>query len=270
MKTISDFCSEEWNKGSDGFLTINNSAYALIRLLDDIANITLKNTGCSVINDVEDFYKKCEPMVLELCEVIEDLSDDNRNKIKTTRGGGAKKEAWRVYQVALNSKDPNFINDELEEYINQYCTDNNFESNEYIEKLENCLKDKFKIVLEKDPGWLHNLVPDSLGKTLSVCVATANFKRQANGLPDTDVWKFISFDELFKIAQYGNNWTTFAQNILSRPSQKNSKASTGTWLKNLKNYKSKVKGEKSLTRNEFEDLQTIYKDFYGDDNDTSN
>ena len=270
LNTISEYCSDEWDKGSEGFLTINNSAYALIKILDDIANITLNDIGCSVINDVEEFYKKCEPMVLELCEVINELSDESRTKIKSAKGGGAKKETWRVYQVALNSKEPHFINDELEEYIEQYCTDNNFESNEYIEMVETHLKTKFREVLEKDSGWLHNLVPDSLGKSLSISVATENFKRQADGLPDVDVWKFISFDELFKIAQNGNNWSTFAQNILSRPSQKNSKMATGTWLRNMKNYKSKVKGEKSLTRNEFEDLQAIYKDFCGGTDDTNN
>ena len=269
LSTIQEYCSEDWDKGSEGFLTINNSAFALIKVLDDITNIVLKEQGKNTIGDIDSFYELCEPMVLELCEVISDFKEDDKNRIKTAKGGGAQKETWRIYQVALNSKDPSYINSELEDYIDQYCTDNNFESNEYIEAIENYLKEQFKLIMEKDKEWLHNLVPDSLGKSLATNVANANFKRHGSGLPNVDEWEFISFDEIFKIAQHGNNWTTFAQNILSRPSQKNSKSTTGTWLKNLKNYKSKIKGEKSLTRNEFEDLQLIYKDFCGEKDATS-
>jgi len=269
LSTIAEYCSDEWDKGSEGFLTINNSSYALIKVFDDITNIVLKEQGINVINDVDSFYDLCEPMVLELCEVITEFKEEDKDKIKNAKGGGAKKETWRVYQVALNSKNPSYINEELEEYIDQYCTDNNFESNEYIEAIEQYLKVKFRETLEQDADWLHNLVPDSLGKTITLNVANANYKRHGLGQPDVDAWEFISFDEIFKIAQHGNNWTTFAQAILSRPSQKNSKSTTGTWLKNLKNYSSKIKGEKSLTRNEFEDLQLIYKDFCGEEDVTS-
>lgn len=264
-----NFASDEWEKGAKGCLTTNNTAYALVRIFDDIVSLQLKAKGQSICKDIDELYSDCEPMLLELCEIFNDLSDETRMRL-SAYGGQAKKNAWRALQVCLNQKDPAFIDEELQEYIEVNCTDNNPESSGYVEAIESKIKDEFYKYFETVPNWYIEKVPESLGKTIAEKMARENYTRDKNGLPNLTEWDFISFDEIGKIATHSNNWTTFAQDILKRPSQKSSQSNTITWLKDITVFKKKVKDGKSLTRNEFSELEAIYKDFFGGQDDTDN
>lgn len=268
LNVIAELCSEEWDAGSEGFLTINNTAYALIRIIDDITNIQLKKSGISVVNDVDEIFEKCEPMLIDLADAISKLPQETKTKIKKAKGGSAKKDSWRPLQVALHEKNPDFINDELKTYIEDYCTDNNPEANGYVCALEDYLKEQFKTAMVSDDNWIYDRVPDGVATGIVQEKAKKNHKLAKEGLPEVDEWEFISFDELHKISVFKSNWTDFAQDILSRPGQKNTKASIA-WLANLAKYKNKVRMGNTLTRMEFNELEGIYHDFIVESDDDS-
>lgn len=258
---ISEYCSEDWRLGRDGFLAINNSTYAIIKIIDDIVNIKTAATDFT-IGDVEVIYAECEDMLYHLCDAIGSLAPDDKEKIKKAKGGGAKKEAWRVLQVALHAKCPEFTNQELITYIEDNCTDNNPESEQFIQDIENEIKARFRNVLEQDSEWKNTKLPESLAIDIASRMATENTKRSRNGGEQIDEWHIISFDEISTICRHSNNWSSFAKNLLLRPSSDNlTQANAITWLKELSTLKSKLKNNKPIIRSEFETLKKLHQDF---------
>lgn len=258
---ISEYCSEDWKLGRDGFLAINNTTYAIIKIIDDIVNIKAAETEFT-IGDVDSIFAACDEMLLQLCDALEGLRSDDKEKIKKAKGGGAKKEAWRVLQVALHAKCPEFTNQDLQEYIENNCTDNNPESEEYIQEIEASIKQRFRNVLEQDVNWRNTKLPEQLAMDIASRTASENARRSRNAQEPIDDWYIISFDEIAKISTFSNNWSSFAKQLLSRPSGDSSTQATATsWLKDLSNIKSKLKNNRPIIRNEFEILKKLHKDF---------
>ena len=261
FRDISFYCKDQWEMGGAGVLSTNNSVFALIKLLDDIINIRLKKKGESVVTSISSIYAECEPMILDLCDAINDLQAKEKATLKE-KGQGGRTKAWRTLQMALNRKNNAFINDDLQKYIDDNCTDNNPESSQYIDSIEAELKNRFRSHLEEDPNWIENHISDALGLELSNRLATENFKRKKNGQTLFSVWDVISFDEIRAISIFSNNWSSFAQNLLHRKSFSGtqSKASL-TWLKDLSSIKAKLHQGKPVTRVEFAELQEAFRDF---------
>ena len=266
---VSDLLKDEWNKGSQGILAINNVVYGLIRIFDDIISIYLIKHGKSFVDNIEEAKSFCETFIFDLCEAIEGMDAQTRAKLKE-KGGSAKKTAWRTLQVALNSKNAEFTSDDLQEYIADYCTDNNPEAEQYLKEIEEFLKDKFKQVFGSDPDWLIHKAPITLATKVNAKQADVNTRQKAQGLQEYDTWYFISYSELCEIAMNASNWTSFGQDILSRPNVKNTKLVTATWLKDLDRYKEKIRKKEHITRAEFALISEIHNDFFPEDHDTDN
>ena len=263
LKSVTEYCDDEWNAGAKGYLAINNTAYALIRIIDDIVNIQLKKTGPSTVSDTYEMFRCSEDMLLELADVINKLPVEQRSKIKNAKGGSAKKDAWRILQLALNKADPEFINDDLQRYIDEHCTDNHDDSERLLKDLEEHFRKEFKSVISTNDLWI-NRIPDSLGASIAANVGQENYKRGKSGEPEIDEWYFVSFAEIEKIATYKDNWSVFAQRILSRSQDHAAtKIETVEWLRNLAGYKIKLTAGKSLPKADFEELERIAVDFIG-------
>lgn len=261
---VENGCKEEWEKGGDGFLSINNTAQALIRIFNDILEIVLKDEGKTVVDNLDDVLQKCQPMLNTLVEVINNMSSEDQERIKKFKGGAAEKESWRALQIPMNTRDPNFINAELQSYIETYMQDNVTEATTMIDEVRTCIVDKFRNILEIKSDWKETMIPESLGVELATSIAQENFKRKKQGLHPISEWDLISFIDIKKIAMYQSNWSDFAQAILSRKSiEKNTHATTTKWLINLSNYEKKLKNNKSLAKQEIDDLESIYQDFLG-------
>ena len=95
----------------------------MIKILDDITNLYLEKFNLQVVNDYKDVFVKMQAMFDALFQVLNELPLEKRNDIKNAKGGAAKSYSWRVLQIALNSKEPSFTNEELRTYIKENCTD---------------------------------------------------------------------------------------------------------------------------------------------------
>ena len=62
--------------------------------------------------------------------------------IRDEKGEAAKNKSWRCLQVAFHNKHPEFTNDDLEEYIIEYCTVNNPDASEKLFLIEDYIKSK--------------------------------------------------------------------------------------------------------------------------------
>lgn len=261
---VENGCKEEWEKGGDGFLSINNTAQALIRIFNDILEIVLKGEGKTVVDDLDDVLHKCQPMLDTLVEVINNMPPEQQDKIKKFKGGAAEKESWRALQIPMNTRNPYFINADLQNYIDTYMTDNVTEASTMIDEIRLKLVGQFQSILEEKSDWKETMIPESLGVELSKTLAEENYKRKKQGQTPITEWDLISFSEIKNISMYQSNWSSFAQSILSRKSsEKNTQATTSLWLMNISNYEKKAKNNRSLSKQEFSDLESIYKDFTG-------
>lgn len=182
LQTIKDYCSEEWEKGQDGFLTINNCMYAILRIFDDIANIELAKLGKNKVDDPSAFYLDCEPLLIDFCDTINHLDDETISVIKTSKGGSAKKDSWRKLQVAFHNMYSDFTNDDLEKYIRENCVNNDDESNDLLGKILIAFKEKLWESFPDKERWIWNYAPESVRDGLISKTAVENSKRDNQGI----------------------------------------------------------------------------------------
>lgn len=254
---IATHCEEEWNKGSNGFITINNTIYAIIRIINDIVNIELEKSGSQTVQNINSFFPKCEPMLKDLCEILNDFNEDQIVKIKKAKGGGAKKESWRFLQVELHNKNKTFINSDLQTHIDNYCTDFNPQAASYLSEIKNTIFGKFRNKICHDEDWLKVMMPNNLALDVELRKTTASFKENRN----VDVWEVISFADICSISSRNSNWTEFAKDLLKRNSVETNKVETLNWLQNLDRYDKRIEQNRKLSRQEFQELEIIYNDF---------
>lgn len=251
-------CEEEWNKGGEGFLSINNSAYALIRIFDDISHIVLTKRGNQFIDNT--IAEELDTWIIELCQAINKMSFNTQKKIKTAKGGGAKKEAWRTYQIALNAQNPEFTFPDLQAHIEEHCVDHNGESEVLLKEIEAEIISRFQNAFANIPDWFTTLLPEKLYTDIASEQAKVNIIMKAKGEEEYDRWHFISFEEIVRIINHSNNWTAFASQLLARPQIK-TKTDTVIWLRNLEQSKSKIQKGGHIPTSEFKMISDIHNDF---------
>lgn len=271
FNTIKEYCSIEWDKGSDGFLTINNTIFALIKIFNDIVNIRLAEENKVIVDNKEDLFDKCEDLLLELAETINTLEPEIILDIKTAKGGGAKKTAWNKLRVAFNSKFPDFTYHELEEYIKENCANNNPYAKEYINDILDTIRSRLKEKIGVDPNWLYKYLPEKIRNDLISKKAIEESNRKSNGNnEEVDVWNYIFFNEIKQIASFEKNWSSFCNDILSVSSIKTNKVNTLQWLSDLESAKNRIDVGRSIVTSEFEQIKKIHDELLNIDSDGEN
>lgn len=214
FNTIKNNCEDEWDKGSDGYLAINTTVYALIKILDDIVNIWLKKLNKSIVTDNKQMFNSIKNMVDDLCITLSSLNDDEIKTIKSTRGEGAKNTAWRTIQVAFHNNNPEFTNDDIENYIKEKC--NNYRDDILVpfDDLKKGIFDLIKNELEEYGDWYNDLISNEIQKNLHMKRSDLSFDRHSP-VEDISIWEVISFKELIDIIQYGRNWSLYIQKLFS-------------------------------------------------------
>jgi len=265
LTTISEFCSSEWDKGSLGFLTINNSIYAILRIIDDITKIVLDETKTQIINDWKDFYSKCEDYILSLADTINSLDEESIASIKNAKGGSAKNTSWRVLQVALNKANPQFINDDLANYIKEYNTNYNPSASEKLTLIEKTLRDLVENEFVNTKDWIFTNTPDNIRQRITSLKANQELINRHNGIDEKlSEWDFVSFNEIMEMAGYKSNWSEHFQKILIKKNLNTNKPDVLIWLKDLGQCKNLISNGKRITMTQYEEIEEAIKAFCGD------
>lgn len=267
LRIIKEKNKEEWEMGSDGNLTINNTSYALIRILSDIADIKLKENSISIAPNK--FVDECKSMIEGFADSISSIQREDYISLRKY-GEGGKKHAWRTLQVNFNSRCAEFTNPDLVNYIESISTKNNDEAKVYIEQLENYLRKSFKNEIStKDE--IFDIVGDSVLRKMYDYESTQKLEKKKTGsVFEIDQWECISFEEIIQIIRIGSNWTDFAQKILTSNDFKKNKTDTIDWLNVMHSSKKKVKEEKPITVVDFALVKEVHKVFIGGSIETSN
>jgi len=262
LNNIAQTCQDEWEKGSKGFLTINNCMFAIIRIIDDIVNMQLAADGLDCIPDVS-YFHECESLISALADTINNLDAEAIQKIKTSKGGAAEKISWRTLQVALHNRFPEYTNDDIEKYIVEYETDYNPEAKAKIEKLEFELVNRVRTKVESNPNWLNEYIPESTRNTIisKKAIQENNIKARGGDPSSISEWDFISFAEIISIVSHASNWSTMFQEVMTPQGINDNKVKTLSWIKSIGDYKARVEATKKLTKSEFDTIEKYYSAF---------
>lgn len=266
LQVIADMCEEEWEKGSAGFLTINNTIVGVIRVIADITNITLKENHFDInALDVQNLFEQSADLLTHFAEVLNSLSLERRNEIKTAKGSTAKEISWRVLQVALNAYDGKFINSDLAKYIDENCTDYNSDGLAEILAIKETIIDSIRSRITEKLDWENVYIAEDLAIKLNQKVTAQNVKNSRSGISsDIDLWSVIEFDDICKILNYKSNWSTMLKEIFNSGSIARTRTDVVTMLKSIQASELKINNGKQITKSEFKAIDALYTELKGE------
>lgn len=264
LKTIRDYCAQEWDRGESGYLTINNMMYAILCIIGDIVFIVDAQEDGGVATLSSDvLYKKCDPWVLDLADTIDTLDRQTATEIKEFRGASAKNKARIKLQLAFHGKYPEFTTEALENYIKENDPNNTDNAARELKLITSYLREKIQKAQGSDENWLYRVAAEKTINSIRIRVTAEETKRKMNGdSSPVDFWSFISFDEISQITNYASNWSEWLQGILTVNGQfKKSKAQTISWLKALDTYEKKIKESKAILRSQYVEVHEVFQGF---------
>lgn len=250
---IQNYCSKAWSAGSNGYITINNTIYALIRTIDDCVQIVC--TKDSSLKDADSIYNAIEEFLLYLADTVANISDENKQKIRQAKGAGGPVEAYRIIQIALNQKYPEYINEDLAKYIEENCQNNNPAAGDLLTRLEARLRELIKNEYEsKEDEWMREYVPSKLSEQWVSDLAIAKLRGAS-----VNVWDLITFDAIKELAKHKSNWSTFYRSFLEIDGK--SKIDTLNWLEAMSQYKKSVENNRQIPTSQYKEIEEIANKF---------
>jgi len=254
LSYIRDFNEEEWNKGTkEGFLATNNTIMALIYLLNDFVNlIGLKATT----SNLDTINKGIEPYLLELCQVISDLTIDKKNEYKKTYGAGApnlihKEIGFGIYQI-----DPSYNPEWMCKYVEEFKQNNVDESRIELEKIRKYFANRIKELLPIQRS-ISEHIDDKTYLLIEGELSKRKLKNEKEGLVfREDHWSVLSFEMMNKILNFSSNWSVFFKSYFeSFPAYGDGKSREIMII--LSGVEGKIKVNQSISSQEFLWLKSI-------------
>lgn len=255
LAVIQRICQDEWDKNSEGFLTINNCIAALIMIIDDFVQIKLSEQNLIIVEDGEMIYSAIEPFLESLALTISCLSEEEKTKIKKSKGAGGPIDSYNVLRLALNHNDPKYTYPELERYIEEYNTDYNPEANDLLTRLLQLLKDKIKENYPDPKEWLRNYVPENLRNVLVSRQAIDSMNN-----PEASVWDYLTYSHISALASYKTNWSLFYKGFLKIGGAE-AKGAAVSWLKEMDACYNDVTNNRKISSSQIQRITKIATEF---------
>ena len=246
---------EEWDKNSEGFVTINNCIAALIMIIDDFVQIKLKEHNQVIVENVEEILEGIKPFLLALSQTINTLSEEEVLRIKKSKGAGGPTDSFNVLRLALNRNYSTYTYPELVQFIEEYNTDYNPEASDLLNRLLQLLREKVEEHYPDENEWLRNYVPENLRNELVSKKAIASLED-----PTSKVWDFLSYANISALASYKTNWSQFYKGILKIEGAE-AKGEAIAWLKVMESSFSDVTNNRKITSAQFQQIARVAAEF---------
>lgn len=251
LAVIQRECQDEWDKGSEGFLTINNCIAALIMIIDDFVQIKLAKQNLIVVDNSDTFFTEIEPFLESLALTISCLSEEEITKIKKSKGAGGPTDSYNVLRLALNHNDPEYTYPALVKFIEEFNTDYNPEANDLLTKILQLLRDRIKENYPDETDWLRNYVPESLRNTLLSKRAIDSIDK-----PEAKVWDYLTFAQISALASHKTNWSLFYKGLLKIEGAE-AKGAAVSWLKEMDACYNDVTNNRKISTAQFQRIAKI-------------
>ena len=257
---------DEWNKKQEdsGLLTVNTGVTAVILILNDILNHLIKQEVLDPLKvNTEDIIAASSPYLLGVAHFFNDLSDDERQDIRSNYGSGAPTRLWRHLQKAVRNVKPLFSPTGLDEYWQNQSKQFNESARQRLYEIELILDKEIRETLESEHGsnWLKVGIPAPLYKKLHQDATEENIKILDDS-PEREPWDCMYLIDYLEVISYRGNFSKLFQKRFSMPGLANSKKEEKLkWIKNLNDIRNKVshpKQNRSVTKQEADFVEAIY------------
>ena len=272
LNLLAKECREEWDKGSAGTLTINNTIVGVIRIIGDIVDLVIEGNGLpQVIYDIDRLFEKCEPWLVDFADAINKMSPERRNEIKNEKGGAAKEQTWRKLQLEFNRLYPDFTNPDLVNYIENKCTDYKSETEELALVIRASLVKTIRAIVENQIGGTREMFPEDLDISLQTQIARQNTINSRNGVyEEIDQWSFIGFDELAKIISHKDHWTKCFKIAIIGLKANKAKTEIISSLISMAKISKKIKSSSRISKDELDFIKLEYDYWTGNNSEEEN
>lgn len=264
---IKENLPEEWEKGErdQGILTINNSMYGLIKILNDIVNHLIKfNKINPKTDDPYHISQEVHYYLAPLVNFFDEITEDERKEIRTNYGSGGKTKVWRIFQKVVSEHRKDFQPTGLQQWIRDNTKQYNVASFEMIHDLENFIKEDFSTKLKKKYGdkWLTAGLPPKVYKQANNAMGKQNYNNSLNNVNKTvSIWDCVTIANCKDIATFGANWTDLFESSFTRPEEKKlpgGKAAKTEWLSKLNIIYNSNNSNYSVSEEDYLFLKSIH------------
>lgn len=260
-------CPEEWTigEGSNGILTVNVGIYALIRVISDVIKQKVEKGVLRPKQDsVDTIFMAIKNELNLLVEYINRISDEERQIIRKTYGGGAKIKAWRTYQFAIYQKNNDFLPEGLEQWRRDNSKLYNEKSFSNIIEIESYVKASVSGYLQGQYGELwKSEVPKTVYQDAEKRASDINYGTSDNN-EKINIMNCFTLKDCRNIIIHGKHWSEKFEKIYTKPSEARKKAGTKKtkteWMSKLYDIKSRQNTfGYSVTEENYEMINLIYQ-----------
>jgi DNA sulfur modification protein DndB len=264
---IKTHCEDEWNKGEEGngILTVNIGVYAMIRVFSDIVDVLINirkiDPKQNKPEDVADeLYYYLDPLIT----FIENITTDDRTKLRKAYGGNGKTKAWRTFQQAIAKERSEFTPEGLEEWMRDNAKLFNEESFSFIIDIEREIKDNVLSKLQEIylGNWISGVPKDVYTKSVNTA-AKMNYENNSIGGKEIEPWECISLADCQKIITFGKHWSEFFEKQYTMPGDEGRKGGTKALKTQWLNRLSKIREQQnsptySVLEKDYELIKNIH------------
>lgn len=272
---VKEYTEHEWEKGKDGILTINRGIQAIIRVINDIVNLLVKN------GEVDPKVDKTDILVKEVCYYLDPLidfinssSEEEKKGLRNFVGNGAYNRFWRAFQKKITEVRDDFQPEGLDEYWKNEAKLYNSESREFLIEIEKAVKNIIEEKLEEKIGanWMVKGLPKSIYTKAKKISDGKNYDLIMNDSTEetTTAWDCVSLSDCKEVIVSGSNWSELFESCMVRPEEtkiSGGKEAKTKWLVILENIKNKLqKATYSVSTEDYEFISSIYRWIKSNDN----
>lgn len=257
---------EEWEKGESnkGILTINRGIHGILRVIDDLVVMLVKEGKIHPLTD------KTDHLVMEvvyylkpLVRFIKGAPEHTREEMRGYMGGGADGKYWRIFQKAIADEFQEFCPEGLADWVENQTKSYNDDAFRICDELQTYVKSVVAEQLQEKYGsnWLMAGLPKKIALGLQNDATEQNYDHAEKGLdlPDVEPWDCVSLDEIQEIVTYGNNWQNIFKQLLADPTTLKGDYKVRTsWMNKVCILGRKNRKTYSVPKADYEWLKALY------------
>lgn len=262
LNTLRDNFTEEWNQ-DDSFFVKNNIVGAYVRLFADMVNIEYDKDH-SIVDNADLLWTKIENFVDLLIIVLDDLSAEDRDYIKRQRGASAPTSVYRLLEMKMFETDSSFANNEIENYYTTNYKNYNDIANPKIGKVRETLIDYLQSKFTTN-DWKRAYLSEQHENELTSRVAAKNNSYSRSGInKEVTEWDEINFSDIYKIVNYGSNWTSFFKTIFNEWLPDCNKNDILSLIMSINRCSENIRNGHKISGTDYFQIEKLYNAMVGD------
>ncbi len=199
------YYSQEW-KENDSYITKNNSIVALLRVFGDLVDIVISKNP-EYRNNTDELYKQImDKFFLDLIDSIDTMPVDKRQSILKSKGEAAKRDPYRILQMVMHEKNPEYTNNDIERYYVEHVVDYNDFAKHDLVIIRKKLSERIKALYDGE-NWEFKHMSEDHQKEFTSRLSNKKIANMRNGIDiNLDKWEELTISDIYRIISFGSHW----------------------------------------------------------------